>query len=294
MRYPSLLKYIQNIFLKGTGILSIIQLNCERVCSRIKALNNSIKSEVLAIYLSGVIMMNEQFIQRLFIDWNKIEKNSYLRKIDAIRELEELVFDKSITFFVGENGSGKSTLLEAIAVAYGFNPEGGTKNYSFSTYDSHSQLHEAIRLSKGYRKAKWGYFLRAESFYNVATKEEEYADINHPSEKYHEKSHGESFLALAQNQLKSNGLYLFDEPEAALSPQRQLTLLMEIYSCAKHGSQFIIVTHSPILLGMPSARIVSFDDGKIHNCEYEDTESYKVTEMFINNREQLLGRLLSE
>ncbi len=239
-------------------------------------------------------MMNEQFIQRLFIDWNKIEKNSYLRKIDAIRELEELVFDKSITFFVGENGSGKSTLLEAIAVAYGFNPEGGTKNYSFSTYDSHSQLHEAIRLSKGYRKAKWGYFLRAESFYNVATKEEEYADINHPSEKYHEKSHGESFLALAQNQLKSNGLYLFDEPEAALSPQRQLTLLMEIYSCAKHGSQFIIVTHSPILLGMPCARIISFDDGKIHNCEYEDTESYKVTEMFINNREQLLGRLLSE
>ncbi len=239
-------------------------------------------------------MMNEQFIQSLFIDWNKIEKNSYLRKIDAIRELEELVFDKSITFFVGENGSGKSTLLEALAVAYGFNPEGGTKNYSFSTYDSHSKLHEAIRLSKGCRKAKWGYFLRAESFYNVATKEEEYADINHPSEKYHEKSHGESFLALAQNQLKSNGLYLFDEPEAALSPQRQLTLLMEIYSCAKHGSQFIIVTHSPILLGMPHARIVSFDDGKIHNCEYEDTESYKVTEMFINNREQLLGRLLSE
>jgi len=152
------------------------------------------------------------------------------------------VFDKSITFFIGENSSGKSTLLEALAVAYDFNPEGGTKNYSFSTYDSHLRLHEAVRVSKGYRKVKWGYFLRAESFYNVATKEEEYADISHPSEKYHEKSHGESFLALAQNQLKPNGLYLFDEPEAALSPQRQLTLLMEIYSCAKHGSQFIIVT----------------------------------------------------
>ncbi len=121
--------------------------------------------------------MNEQFIQRLSIDWNKIEKNSYLRKIDAIKEFEELVFDKSITFFVGENGSGKSTLLEALAVAYGFNPEGGTKNYSFSTYDSHSQLHKAVRITKGYRKAKRGYFLRAESFYNVATKEEEYADI---------------------------------------------------------------------------------------------------------------------
>lgn len=238
--------------------------------------------------------MNQQFIQRLSIDWDKIERTSYLRKIEAIKELEELVFEKPITFFVGENGSGKSTLLEALAVAYGFNPEGGTKNYSFSTYDSHSQLYEAIRVSKGFRKAKWGYFLRAESFYNVATKEEEYADIDHPSEKYHEKSHGESFLALAQNQLRPNGLYLFDEPEAALSPQRQLTLLMEIYSCAKQGSQFIIVTHSPILLGVPDAQIISFDDGAVHNCEYEDTDSYKITEMFINNRELLLGRLLSE
>ena len=238
--------------------------------------------------------MNEQFIQRLSIDWNKIEQSSYLRKIEAIKDLEELVFEKPITFFVGENGSGKSTLLEALAVAYGFNPEGGTKNYSFSTYDSHSQLYEAIRVSKGFRKARWGYFLRAESFYNVATKEEEYADIAHPSEKYHEKSHGESFLALAQNQLRPNGLYLFDEPEAALSPQRQLTLLMEICSCAKQGSQFIIVTHSPILLGIPDAQIVSFDDGTVHNCEYEETESYKVTEMFSNNREALLGRLLSE
>ncbi len=239
-------------------------------------------------------MMNEQFIQRLSIDWNKIEKNSYLRSIDAIKELTEIVFDKPITFFVGENGSGKSTLLEALAVAYGFNPEGGTKNYSFSTYDSHSQLYEAVQISKGYRKAKWGYFLRAESFYNVATKEEEYADIYHPSEKYHEKSHGESFLALAQKQLRPNGIYLFDEPEAALSPQRQLTLLMEIYSCAKQGAQFIIVTHSPILLGLPDAQILSFDDGTVHSCEYEETESYKVTEMFINNREQLLSRLLSD
>ena len=238
--------------------------------------------------------MNEQFIQHISIDWNKIEENSYLRKIEAIHNLEKLVFEKPITFLVGENGSGKSTLLEAIAVAYGFNPEGGTKNYSFSTYDSHSKLYEAIRVAKGFRKAKWGYFLRAESFYNVATKEEEYADWGHPSQKYHEKSHGESFLALAQNQLRPNGLYLFDEPEAALSPQRQLTLLMEICSCAKQGSQFIIVTHSPILLGIPGAQIISFDEGFVHNCEYEDTESYKVTEMFINNREILLQRLLSE
>ena len=238
--------------------------------------------------------MNELYIQSLSIDWNRIEENSYLRKIDALKGLEELIFEKNIAFLVGENGSGKSTLLEALAVVYGFNPEGGTKNYFFSTYDSHSRLHEALKVSKGYRKAKWGYFLRAESFYNVATKEEEYADLEHPSEKYHEKSHGESFLALVQNQLRANGLYMFDEPEVALSPQRQLTLLMEICSCAKQGSQFIIATHSPILLGIPDAQIISFDEGRIHNCKYEDTESYKITEMFINSREILLERLLSE
>ena len=238
--------------------------------------------------------MNDQFIQGIIIDWDKIEQHSYLRDIDAIRGLERLEFTKPVTFFVGENGSGKSTLLEAIAVAYGFNPEGGTKNYVFSTYDSHSELCNAMRISKGYRKANWGYFLRAESFYNVATQEEEYADIAHPSQKYHEKSHGESFLALAQNQLRANGVYIFDEPEAALSPQRQLTLLMEIYECAKRGSQFIIVTHSPILLGIPGAEILTFDEGKVHACEYEETDSYQVTEMFINNREQILSRLLGE
>lgn len=238
--------------------------------------------------------MNEQFIQRIKIDWNEVEEDSYLREIETIRSMDTLEFQKPIVFFVGENGSGKSTLLEAIAVAYGFNPEGGTKNYSFSTYDSHSPLHKALRVIKSYRKAGWGYFLRAESFYNVATKEEDYADPLHPSEKYHQKSHGESFLALVQNQLRLGGLYIFDEPEAALSPQKQLTLMMEIYACAKGGSQFIIATHSPILLGIPDAQILSFDDGEVRSCEYEDTESYKVTELFINNREALLERMLSE
>ena len=236
--------------------------------------------------------MNEQFIQCLTIDWDAVDRNSYLREIEAIKNLNELVFDNPVTFLVGENGSGKSTLLEALAIAYGFNPEGGTLNYSFSTYDSHSQLHDAIIVSKGYRQAKWGYFLRAESFYNVATKEEDYADPSHPSEKYHEQSHGESFLALAQAQLSPDGLYLFDEPEAALSPPRQLALLTEIYSFAKRGSQFIIATHSPILLGLPGAQILSFDDSGVHPCEYEETESYKVTELFINNKERLLENLL--
>lgn len=238
--------------------------------------------------------MNDQYIQRVIFNWDKIAKNSYLRDIVALQEIESLYFSNAITFFVGENGSGKSTLLEAIAVAHGFNPEGGTKNYLFSTHDTHSELCDAIKLVRGYRKEKWGYFLRAESFYNVATQEEEYADFKNPSARYHEKSHGESFLTLAQNNLRPNGLYLLDEPEAALSPQSQLTLLIEIYRCAKEGAQFFIATHSPILLGIPDAQILCFDNGSIHTCSYEETESYQITEMFINNRKFVLERLLKE
>ena len=237
--------------------------------------------------------LNSQLINSVLIDWSRIGRDSYLQNIEAISGVEKIPFDHAVTFFVGENGSGKSTLLEAIAVAYGFNPEGGTRNYSFSTYDSHSELCNAITLSRGVRKSYWGYFLRAESFYNVATKEEEYSrGPGGVPQHFHEKSHGESFLALAQNSFRPNGLYLLDEPEAALSPQRQLTLLVEIHQLAKQGAQFIIVTHSPILLGLPEAQILTFDDGPIHPCEYEDTDSYQVTSMFINNREQILRRLL--
>lgn len=236
--------------------------------------------------------MNNLFIRGIKIDWNIIDEYSWLRQIEALSGLESMEFTHPITFFVGENGSGKSTLLEAVAVAYGFNPEGGTRNYNFSTYDSHSELCEAVKLTKGYRRVSGGYFLRAESFYNVATKEEEYSDLNHPSEKYHQKSHGESFMAIAQKRLNPNGIYIFDEPEAALSPQRQLTLLMEIYRCAEAGSQFIIVTHSPILLGIPGAQILTFDDGPVHPCEYEETESWQVMSMFINNRERILKDLI--
>ena len=236
----------------------------------------------------------ELHIRGVKINWDKIDRFSYLRNIPAVAGVDELIFHKPVTFFVGENGSGKSTLLEAIAVAYGFNPEGGTKNYSFSTYDSHSQLHDAMRIIKGHHKPGWGYFLRAESFYNVATAEEEYGRETGSSLHLHNRSHGESFLATAQNNFRPNGVYLLDEPEAALSPQRQLTLLLEIMGCAKEESQFIIVTHSPILLGIPGAEILSFDDGRIHPCEYEETDSFKVTEMFINSRELILKRLLEE
>ena len=240
-------------------------------------------------------MKKAQLINSVMIDWNKIGRSSYLREIPAISGVKQIDFGRAVTFFVGENGSGKSTLLEAIAVACGFNPEGGTRNYHFSTFDSHSELWNAIRLSRGVRRAGWGYFLRAESFYNVATKEEEYSrGPGGIPQHYHERSHGESFLALAQNSFRPGGLYFLDEPESALSPQRQLTLLAEIHRCAAAGAQFFIVTHSPILLGMPDAEILTFDDGPIHPCSYEETDSYQVTSLFLDHREQLLKKLLEE
>lgn len=236
-------------------------------------------------------MQNDLFIRGLQIDWNMIEAESYLRQIPAISGIESLEFRNNITFFVGENGSGKSTLLEAIAVAYGFNPEGGTRNYSFSTYDSHSELCRAVTLTKGCRKVSWGFFLRAESFYNVATAEEAYSRISGIPQHYHERSHGESFLKLMQKQFRPESIYMLDEPEAALSPQRQLTLLTEIAGCAKEGSQFLIATHSPILLGLPGAEILSFDGDAIRPCTYEETESYQITKMFLEHRDLLLHRL---
>jgi len=234
--------------------------------------------------------MNDLYIQGFKIDWNEISRESYLRNISAIKEIEDFEFRKPVTFFTGENGSGKSTLLEAIAVSYGFNAEGGTKNYNFSTYDSHAELHEAMRLIKGYRRANGGFFLRAESFYNVATKEKEYET----DRMYHEKSHGESFLALAQNQFHGNGVYILDEPEAALSPQRQLTLMLEINRCMEEGAQFLIATHSPVLMAFPNAEILTFDHGSIRTCEYEDTDAYKITKMFMIDRDRIMSKLFAK
>ena len=240
-------------------------------------------------------MDDELYLKAIGVDWDQVTPRSYLRDIPAIAALRRLELHAPVTFFAGENGSGKSTLIEAIAVAWGFNPEGGTRNYVFSTFDTHSELCGAIRLTRSVRRPAWGYFLRAESFYNVATKEEEYSrGPGGRPQHFHEKSHGESFLALVQNTFRCDGFYLLDEPEAALSPQRQLTLLAEVDRLARDGSQFIVVTHSPILLGLPGAEILSFDDGAIYPVKYEDTDSYKVTEMFINGRERVLHHLLGE
>lgn len=231
------------------------------------------------------------FIDGIMIDWEGISPSSYLRDIDAFSGMESIPLKTPVTFFVGENGTGKSTLLEAMAVSWGFNPEGGTVNYNFSTYDSHSELGEHVTLSRGASRPSRAYFYRAESFYNVATMEEEYRADR--SGLYHHRSHGEGFLKLMDDELREGGLYLMDEPESALSPQRQLSLLADIHFTASRGAQFIIVTHSPILLGLPGADIISFD-GPLEHVDYEDTEAFRVTSLFMKDRERLLHSLLRD
>ncbi len=234
-----------------------------------------------------------------------IDPNSYLNNLPILRYLSKhkrLSFDAPVTFFVGENGTGKSTLLEAIAVAYGFNAEGGSKNFTFSTNATHSELHRHIRTGKRLH-AKDGFFLRAESLYNVATniddmdKEASFDPLvieSYGGVSLHEQSHGESFLSIVQNRFFGNGIYLLDEPEAALSPMRLLTLLVEIHELVKNNSQFIIATHSPILMAYPDADIFEFSQQGIAKISYKDSEHYRITKQFLDNPERMLYHLLQD
>ena len=218
--------------------------------------------------------------------------------IPAVKNLGRLPFSPSVTFIIGENGSGKSTLVEAIAVAMGFNPEGGTKNFNFGTRDSHSTLHSFLRLVKSIQKPKDGFFLRAESFFNVATNIEQLDSEgggplvidSYGGESLHEQSHGESFMSLVLNRFSGHGLYILDEPEAALSPTRQLTVLARINHLVKQKSQFIIATHSPILMAYPDALIYNITSSGIESINYRETEHYQITRSFLANP----GRMLQE
>ena len=231
-------------------------------------------------------------------------EDEYLSRIPAISGLSLLELRQPVTFLVGENGSGKSTLLEAAALALGFNPEGGSRNFSFSTRNTHSGLYNYLRLHRGPYRPKDGFFLRAESFYNTATEVERLADsgLSSPSDflqgyggrSLHHQSHGESFLSLVHSRFRGQGIYLLDEPEAALSPARQLTLLAEIHRLVEDGSQLLIATHSPILMAYPKGEILLLGDGPIHPVDYRETEHYQITKDFLDHPERMLRILFQQ
>jgi predicted ATPase len=238
-------------------------------------------------------MAGEPFLRHLELVRDKVaDWKAYPFSIPAIAQLERLQFNPAVTFLVGENGSGKSTLIEAIAIRAGFNPEGGTKNFRTSQRASESSLQNHVRLARGARREKSGFFLRAETMFNVSTEAEQYraygwADL-------HEMSHGEAFLWVAVNKFRDGGLFVLDEPEAALSPQRQLALMVRIHQLVQAGSQFVISTHSPILLAYPGATLFELDRTGIRQTRYEETEHYAVTRAFLQDPAGRLRKLFAE
>jgi len=227
--------------------------------------------------------------------------SAYPFALPAVHSMQTLALHPKVTFLVGENGTGKSTLLEAIAVACGLNAEGGSRNFRFDTRSSHSALHQYLEIRRGIRRPRTSFFLRAESYFNLAT-EIERLDAeagggppiieSYGGRSLHEQSHGESFFALFQHRFVSPGLYLLDEPEAALSPQRQLAFLSRLHDLASTGSQFLIATHSPIIMAYPDARIYHLGNGAPRPISYTDTDHYKITRDFLARKDQMLAILM--
>jgi predicted ATPase len=221
--------------------------------------------------------------------------------LPEVRHLDSIEMHPAVTFLIGENGSGKSTLLEAIAIATGFNPEGGTRNFNFATRASHSDLHRYLRLVRSPGRPKDGFFQHAESYFNVATQIETLdaePSFGPPligaygGKSLHEQSHGESFMALILERFRGKGLYFLDEPEAALSPSRQLALLSRLHDLVEDASQFVIATHSPIVMAYPHARILHLSEAGIAEVAYRDTEHFRVTRRFLADPARMLKILM--
>lgn len=219
--------------------------------------------------------------------------------LPVIKTFQKLHFHPNVTYIVGENGMGKSTLLEGIAVALGFNAEGGTPNFNFSSYDSHSDLDQYLRIAKGAYRPKDSFFFRAETFYNVSTNIEELdaepggAKVidSFGGKSLHKQSHGEAFFSAFMNRFSGDGLYILDEPEAALSPLRQMSMLARIHELANQGSQFIISTHSPIIMAYHDARIIQLTEEGMGEATLEETSQYSTMKQFFEDRERLLHHL---
>lgn len=234
---------------------------------------------------------NELFLHDIVFEKDRVDNfKEYPFNVELVKNFDKLKLTSPVTFFVGENGVGKSTFIEALAVACGLNPEGGTQNFMFSTRETHSNLYEYLNINHFQRKCVTKFFLRAESFYNVAS-EVERLDIGmYGYGNLHECSHGESFLQLIRNRFTGNGLYILDEPEAALSPQRQMTLLCLIDQLVKEGAQFIIATHSPILISYRDGEILDLNNN-FNKIDYKDTDIYKIYKMYLDNPEGMQEKL---
>lgn len=243
---------------------------------------------------------SQLMIQRISLEREEVPSfDIYPFNIDIIKNLHEIKLTSPVTFLVGENGVGKSTLIEAIAVALDLPSEGGTQNFLYGTKNTTSSLSNYLRIPE-YNKAKTKFFLRAESFYNFSTEidrlveEDGYVKLySYYGGSLHTCSHGESFIQLIQNKFTDHGLYILDEPEAALSPQRQLTLMYLIDELVKEGSQFIIATHSPILLAYRDGIILDLNNN-LNIVKYKDTEIYKLYKTFISDPDGMQHRLLDE
>jgi predicted ATPase len=254
------------------------------------------------------MILDGPILDKIKINFNEdVDYEIYPFKLDIIKNLKDITLKSQVTFIVGENGTGKSTLLEAIATKAGFGKEGGSKDVSFETSDAINGV-QSDDLAKHMlfswrKKPRDGYFFRAESFFNLANFFDDLskdpwvgkkAFDSYGGKSLHEQSHGESFLSFFNNRLGGGGFYIFDEPEAALSPQRQLSLMKIIHDlCKNPESQFIIATHSPILLAYPGAEIYSCDEGVFESIEYKQTKHYEITKGFLDNPELYLKHLLS-
>ena len=241
-------------------------------------------------------MLSSQYLLDLTLRRSGIPSfDEYPFNLDALKNFDTIKLHPKVTYFIGENGSGKSTLLESIAVVLGFNPEGGTKNFNFETKSSEYELSKYLWVTKSHLQPRDGFFLRAESFFNVATQIDE-LDLKgwYGGKSLHEQSHGESFLTLMTTRFRGDGIYILDEPEAALSPQRQLAILSRIHDLVRDSSQFIIATHSPILMAYPDSTIYECTSEGINETSYEETEHYQVTRDFLMNRERMLKILLDD
>ena len=240
---------------------------------------------------------NDLIIKKIILDKDRIEDNNkYPFNIELVKNFKELNFQAPVTFFVGENGVGKSTFIEAIAVALGLPAEGGTQNFQYQTKNTTSNLSDYLHIYT-YNKAKTKFFLRAESFYNFSSEVQRLVEEDNFHNLYkvyggnlHECSHGESFIQLVQNKFTDHGLYILDEPEAALSPQRQLSLLCLIDELAQNGSQFIIATHSPILISYRNGQILDLNN-EFAEITFKETEIYKLYKMYLDNPEGMQHHL---